>query len=81
MGTKKYLDAPVANKIYAEEVEFPIITICHREFDMRVEPKYGLDFKDFKAGNIYPNESYNVSAENWFEQALDENYYLLDITG
>ena len=52
MGTKKYLDAPVANTIYAEEVELPVITICHRIFDMRVEPKYGLEFSDFKAGNI-----------------------------
>ena len=81
MGTKKYLDAPVANIIYAEEVELPIISICHREWDMRVEPKYGLDYKNFRAGNIFPNESHNVSAEDWFEQALDENYYLLDITG
>ena len=81
MGTRKYLDAPVANKIYVEEVELPAITICHHKHSLRVESRYGLKWADFKAGRIFPNESYNVSAGEWFEQALDENYYLLDITG
>ena len=55
MGTKKYLDAPVANKIFAEEVELPVITLCHINMSLRVDKyKYGLDYGDLKKGRFYP---------------------------
>ena len=37
MGTKKYLEAPVANKIFAEEVELPDITVCHLKTEEKLE--------------------------------------------
>ena len=81
MGTRKYLEAPVANKIFAKEVELPDITICHLKESLRVASKYGLDYDDYMYGRMFPEENYNISMENMFEEALDEQYYLLDITG
>ena len=78
VGTKKYLAAPVANKIYAEEVELPVITICHHKHSLRAQSQFGLDWDDFKAGKLLPDNADNVSAEDVFEEAF---YYLLDITG
>ena len=82
MGTRKYLAAPVANKISAEEVELPVITICHINKTLRIDDQiYGLDYDDLKKGRFYPEERDNVSAEEMVKQALDEHYYLLDATG
>ena len=84
-GTKKYLKAPVANRIFAEEVELPVITICHINSSLRVDKyKYGLDYNDLKTGMFYPEDGYNghnVSTEEMFDHSLNEHYYLLDVTG
>ena len=81
MGTRKYLEAPVANKIFAEEVELPDFTVCHLKKSLRVASKYGLDYDDYSYGRMFPEENYNISMEDMFEEALNEHYYLLDITG
>jgi hypothetical protein len=79
-GTLKYLDAPVANKIYTAEAELPVITICpQRKF--RMGTKLGLEYADFYAGRFVPKDSENISAEEVFTEALEEYYYLHDITG
>ena len=79
-GTLKYLDAPVANKIYTAEAELPVITICpQKKFWMGT--KLGLSRDDFTAGRFLPQDSENVAAEEDFTEALEEYYYLLDITG
>ena len=80
-GHKEVPEAPVANKIFAEEVELPDITICHLKESLRVASKYGLDFDDYTYGRMFPKENYNISMEDMFEEALNEHYYLLDITG
>ena len=71
----------MANKIYAEEVELPVITICHHKHSLRAQSQFGLDWDDFKAGKLLPDNANNVSHEDVFEAALDEHYHLLDITG
>ena len=82
MGTRKYLAAPVANKISAEQVELPVITICHIKTALRVDDQIsGLDYDDLKKGRFYPEDRGNVSVEEMVKQALDEHYYLLDNTG
>ena len=75
----------MANKIFAEEVELPVITICHLNESLRADKfKYGLDRDNLKAGMFYPEHGYNghnVSTEEMFEHSLNEHYYLLDVTG
>ena len=80
-GTSKYLAAPVANKIFSVEAELPVITICHRKKSLRMGTKLGLTYEDFRDGNFLPDDSENISAEEVFEEAISEHYYLLDITG
>ena len=80
-GTKKYLATPVANKIYSDEAELPVITICHRKKSLRMGTTHGLDYEDFKAGKLLPDDSGNMSAIAVFKEAIEANYYLLDITG
>ena len=80
-GTSKYLAAPVANKIFSAEAELPVITICHRKKSLRMGTKLGLTYEDFKDGKFLPYDSENISAEELFEEAIAEHYYLLDSTG
>ena len=81
-GTKKYLDTPVASKIYTQEVEVPVITICHANDDMKIVKKYGLDFSDFVVlGKFLPDDPVNMTAEEVLNEATDHFYYLLDYTG
>ena len=79
-GTLKYLDAPVANKIYTAEAELPVIRICPQK-KFRMGTILGLKYDDFTAGRFLPEDSENVTAEEVFTEALEEYYYLLDITG
>ena len=79
-GTLKYLDAPVANKIYTAEAELPVITICNK-WKFRMGTVLGLVKNDFTAGRFLPEDSENVTAEEVYTEALEEYYYLLDITG
>ena len=79
-GTLKYLDAHVANKIYTAEADLPVITICPQK-KFRMGTKLGLDRDDFTAGRFLPEVSENVTADEVFTEALEEYYYLLDITG
>ena len=80
-GTSKYLAAPVANKIFSVEAELPVITVCHRKKGLRMGTKIRLTYEDFKDGKFLPYDSENISAEELFEEAIAEHYYLLDITG
>ena len=61
-GTLKYLDAPVANKIYTAEADLPVITICPQK-KFRMGTKLGLERSEFTAGKFLPEDSENVTAE------------------
>ena len=80
-GTKKYLESPVANKIYSVQAELPVITVCHRKSSLRMRTMYGISYKEFRDGKMTSEDSGNMSAEEVFKEAIDANYYLLDSTG
>ena len=81
-GTKKYLDTPVASKIYTQEVELPVITICHAKADLKIAKKYGLDYGDFvMLGKFLPDDPANMTADEVFNKSMDHYYNLLDYTG
>ena len=83
-GTQKYLDKPVANKIYSQEVELPDITICHASRGMKIRRqlrKGGYEYSSYLSGKFLPGDPKNKSAQEIFEEATDYYYHLLDYTG
>ena len=80
-GTKKYLDTPVASKIYTQEVELPVITICHTKIGRKIAQNYGLNYLDFMKGQFLPDDPVNKTAEEVFDKSTDYYYNLLDYTG
>ena len=82
-GTKKYLDKPVASTIYSQEIELPVITICHVDSDLIFGPQslHGLSYFKFPSGQFMEEYPENKTAENLLSQAIEHYYYLLDYTG
>ena len=82
-GTIKYLDAPIGSKIYTEESEVPVITVCHTAKDRQIYRKYKeLGYSDIvEDGRLLPDVPTNMTAEEILEEAQDHYYYLLDFTG
>ena len=83
-GTRKYMSAPVATTSFSTESEIPSLTLCQRndQFKMGVLPPFKLTLDDYKNGKFSPelNTSEQEVEEN-FQKSLNDNYYLLDVTG
>ena len=82
-GTRKYLAAPVASKIYNEEAELPVITICHNDQNRMIANIHKLvSYNQFvKEGKFMPKEPLNMTAQEIFDEALSHYYHILDSSG
>ena len=82
-GTKKYLDKPVASTIYSQEIELPVITICHVNNALKFGPTslHGVTNRKFVSGQFMNEYTENKTAENLLSQATEHYHYLLDYTG
>ena len=72
VGTRKYLSEPVATTSFSTEAELPSLTVCHQ-------------LQELKIGSLPPSfpeqNTSELEAEQMFQKALNDNYYLLDIAG
>ena len=67
----------------SKETEFPSISICNVNNDLRIAPLYGLDYDDYGyRGKFVPKNfpSLNKSLDAIFNESINDNFYLLDIT-
>ena len=84
-GTVKYLSYPVATNTFSEEVELPRLTLCQYRGDSyeigRLHP-FNLTYDDYMDGQFFPHlNTSEREAEDIFQDSLNDNYYLLDVTG
>ena len=81
-GTIKYLDAPVATRVFSEKVDLPVLTICPNIFN-RIRTTLGVSYHDFRHGQFMPDNEVNVSItpDKFFEEAINKRYYFLDMRG
>ena len=84
IGTWKYISAPVATTSYSTEAEIPSVTLCQQRssFKIGVLPPFKLTFDDYENGKFFPElNTSELEAEENFQKSLNDNYYLLDVTG
>ena len=60
-----------------------MISICHRHDELGISPKYGLGGGPFGGREFVPEnfESYNKSLDEIYQESLEDDMYLLDISG
>ena len=61
-----------------------MISICHRHSELTMSPKYGLGHGSFSTGREFVPEnfeSYNKSLDEIYQESLEDDMYLLDISG
>ena len=61
-----------------------MISICHRHDELEISPKYGLGGGPFGTGRQFVPEnfeSYNKSLDEIYKESLEDDMYLLDISG
>ena len=84
-GTRKFLSGPVATTTFSAEVELPRVTLCQYRsdsFKIGVLPPYNLTYDDYMDGKFFPElNTSDWEAEEIFQKAFNDNYYLLDIRG
>ena len=85
IGTKKFLEKPVATTSYTADSELPMVSLCQfrkSHFMIGFIVPHNMTYDLYREGNFYSDHrDPNVSAEEVFEKSFDDNYYLLDITG
>ena len=84
-GTRRLLSDPVATTSFSAEVELPRVTLCQYRsdsFKIGVLPPYNLTYDDYMDGKFFPElNTSDWEAEEIFQKAFNDNYYLLDIRG
>ena len=81
-GTVRYLSTPVASKIYTEEAELPVITVCHEDDNLKIANLHKLSFYQITEDGIFmPHEPVDMTAEEVIDEAMDHYFYLLDFRG
>ena len=81
-GTMKYIAAPVASKIYTEEAEVPVITVCHNDYRWKIAKIHGLGYNQFvQEGRFVPKDPSNMTAQELFDESINQYYHLLDHSG
>ena len=83
-GTRKYISGPVATTSFSTDAEIPSLTLCHQRglFKIGVLPPFKLTNDDYENGKFFPEPNTSeLEAEEIFQKSLNDNYYLLDITG
>ena len=81
-GTRKYLEAPVATRIFSQKVDLPVLTICPNIYN-RFRTTLGVSYNDFRRGQFMPDKGINGSStpDHLFEEAINKRYYFLDMRG
>jgi len=81
-GTEKYLLKPTATKVVSKQTEIPTLSICHRYYDLRIAPIYGVNFTEYRDGKFFPDnfENLNKTVDDLFNDSFDDGYYLFDVT-
>ena len=79
-----WLAGPVATTSFTTEAELPSLTICQqrKEFRIGALPPFKLTQDDYVNGKFFPElNTSDDEAEEIFHKSLNDNYYLLDVTG
>ena len=83
-GTRRYMSGPVATTSYSTEAEIPSLTLCQQRnlFEIGTIPPFKLTYDDYDNGKFFPElNTSELEAEENFQKSLNDNYYLLDVTG
>ena len=83
-GTRKYISGPVATTSFSTDAEIPSLTLCQQKnsYKIGVLPPFKLTNDDYENGKFFPElNTSELEAEEIFQKSLNDNYYLLDITG